>query len=80
MFYPYFSLDHNLPRGGKHTADLRAGFGSLKFLSRVITTSKNNFNSKLILYSDYIEFKRGFMTNTLLYQNTAKIDVYITGK
>lgn len=58
-------------------ADLLAAFGSFKFLPMPIVISTNNFNPKLILYSNHIEYRGGFTTNTLNYSDIEKIDVYI---
>lgn len=64
----------------KHIANLIAGFGSFKFLPIPIVFSSNNANPKLILYSDHIEYRGGFVTRTVKYDDIEKVDVYIKGK
>lgn len=59
------------------TADLVASFGSFKFVPIPIVFSTNNANPKLILYETYIEYRGGFITKELKYQDIDKIDVYI---
>lgn len=64
----------------KHVANLLAGFGSFKFIPMPITISTNNFNPKLILYADSIEFRGGFTTKKLAYSEIERIDVFFAGK
>ena len=61
-------------------ADLIAGFGGLKFIPMPFVFSTNNFNPKLILYENHIEYRGGFVSRKLTYKNIEKIDVYFMGK
>ena len=57
-------------------ADLIAGFGSFKFIPTPIVLWTNNANPKLVLHDSYIEYRNGFATNKLTYDDIDKIDVY----
>lgn len=58
------------------TADLLAGFGSFSFIPMPIVFSTNNANPKLILFEHHIEYRGGFITRQLNYEDIDKIDVY----
>ncbi len=63
----------------KQIADLIAGFGSFKFVPMPIVFSTNNLNPKLILYFDHVEYRGGFFTRKVKYNEIEKIDVYFRG-
>lgn len=61
----------------KIQADLIAGFGGVKFIPMPIVFATNNFNPKLILHEHHMEYRGGFITRKLNYQDVEKIDVFI---
>lgn len=71
------ALNDCLMKEEKHIADLRAGFRSLKFLPVPLCFSSNSINPKLILYAGHVEYRGGFFTGKLAYQDIEKIDTFI---
>ena len=64
----------------EHTADLIAAFGSFKFLPMPIVFSTNNLNPKLLLFNDHIEYRGGFITRKVSYDEIENIDVFFWQK
>ena len=63
----------------EHKADLIAGFGSFKFIPMPIVFSTNNANPKLILHEEHVEYRGGFITRRVNYNEIEKVDVYFIG-
>lgn len=64
----------------KHIAKLIAGFRGFKFTTLPIVFAHNNYNPKLILHEDYIEYRGGFCTGKTTYQEIEKIDIFVWKK
>jgi len=54
-----------------------AAFLGLKFLPRVIALASNNFNPKLILSADDIEYRAFIFTGRLTYDEIESVDILI---
>lgn len=62
-----------------HFADLKVGFGGLKFIPMpFFVFSHNSLAPRLILHEHHVEYKGGFFTKYLAYEDIEKVDVYFS--
>ena len=55
-----------------------AAFLGLKFLPRIIALAYNNFNPKLILTDDHIEYRAFLFTGRLTYNEIESVDILLS--
>ena len=58
-----------------YDSDLRAAFTGFKFMPKIYAFSSNNVAPRLVLYSDYFEYRGGFRLKRSTYENVEKVDV-----
>ena len=64
----------------KNLVPLVAAFKGVKFFPEPLAIGYNNFNPKLILNDDCIEFRCLFFMNRKKYDQIEKIDIYVSKK